>query len=419
MPRPAQALWLREFFPGRGWLAVQLHRAADDAARLAHALALSTAGGLPAVAAGDVHMHTRSRRALQDVLTAIRHGCTIESGRLAAVSERRAPPAHASQELRALYPSALLDESVAIAERCELLAVAAALRVSGRARARRRAAPASICARSPRRACGERWPRGVPAAVRDTIEKELALIAQLRYEHFFLTVHDVVRYARSQGILCQGRGSAANSAVCYALGITEIDPARMQLLFERFISRERNEPPDIDVDFEHERREEVMQYIYGKYGRERAALAATVICYRTRSAIRDVARALGVADRDITRLTRLHMWWDRPGEIQREFARELHLSPARLELLMRLVRELIGFPRHLSQHVGGFVISGEPLEHAGADRERRDGRPHRHPVGQGRSGITRAAQGRRARARHADRAAPLLRPDRALPRPAT
>ena len=146
--------------------------------------------------------------------------------------------------------------------------------------------------------------------MRELIEQELALIAELRYEHFFLTVHDLVEYARHENILCQGRGSAANSAVCYALGITEIDPARTQLLFERFISRERNEPPDIDVDFEHERREEVIQYIYDKYGRERAALAATVICYRTRSAIRDVARALGIGDDDIDRLTRMQMWWE-------------------------------------------------------------------------------------------------------------
>ena len=216
-------------------------------------------------------------------------------------------------------------------------------------------------------------------------------------------MHDVVEYARRENILCQGRGSAANSAVCYALGITEIDPARMQLLFERFISRERNEPPDIDVDFEHERREEVVQYIYRKYGRERAALAATVICYRTRSAVRDVGRALGVAADDLERLTRLHVWWDPPGAIQRRFAAdELGIEPARLALLMRLARALIGFPRHLSQHVGGFVISGEPLERPGAGGERRHGGPYRHPVGQGRSGVARAAQGRCARARHAD-----------------
>jgi len=355
----AQAHWLREFFPGRGWLAVQLHCEADDAVRLAQALALSAASGLPAVAAGDVHMHVRSRRTLQDVLTAIRHRCTIESvgGRLYPNGERHL---RALAQLRALYPPALLDESVAIAERCEFSLSQLHYEYPAEL------VPAGVSASEHLRALTQaglhwRWPRGVPAGVRATIEKELALIEQLRYEHFFLTVHDLVRYARGEGILCQGRGSAANSAVCYALGITEIDPARTQLLFERFISRERNEPPDIDVDFEHERREQVMQYIYGKYGRERAALAATVICYRTRSALRDVARALGVADPGINRLTRLHTWWDRPGEIQREFARELQLPPERLQLLMRLVRELVGFPRHLSQHVGGFVISGEPL----------------------------------------------------------
>ncbi len=188
------------------------------------------------------------------------------------------------------------------------------------------------------------------------------MIAELRYEHFFLTVHDLVQYARDQHILCQGRGSAANSAVCYALGITEIDPARTQLLFERFISRERNEPPDIDVDFEHERREEVMQYIYRKYGRERAALAATVICYRTRSALRDVGRALGIDATVIARLAKLHSWWDRPGEIARELAAgEARIESQQLQLLAKLVRQLVGFPRHLSQHVGGFVIAGEPL----------------------------------------------------------
>ncbi len=355
----AQASWLRDFFPGRGWLAVQLHRASDDAARLRHALTLSAASGLPAVAAGDVHMHVRSRRALQDVLTAIRHRCTVESAgwRLYPNGERHL---RKLGQLRALYPQGLLRESLAIAERCEFSL--SQLHYEYPAELGPDGVSASEYLRTlTETGLRERWPRGVPAAVRATIEKELALIAQLRYEHFFLTVHDVVRYARDEGILCQGRGSAANSAVCYALGITEIDPARTQLLFERFLSRERNEPPDIDVDFEHERREQVMQYIYGKYGRERAALAATVICYRTRSAIRDVARALGVADPDIGRLTRMHMWWDRPGEIQHKFARELRLPPERLALMMRLVRELIGFPRHLSQHVGGFVISGEPL----------------------------------------------------------
>jgi error-prone DNA polymerase len=355
-----QAAWLREFFPARGWLAVELHRGADDATRLAAALALAHASGVPAVASGDVHMHRRARRPLQDVLSAVRHGCTVDQAgwRLYPNAERRL---RSLQELRRLYPPSLLDESVAIAERCDFSL--SQLRYEYPPEL----VPDGLSAGEHLRALTEaglarRWPCGAPAPIRDTIERELALIVELGYEHFFLTVHDVVEYARRENILCQGRGSAANSAVCYALGITEIDPGRMQLLFERFISRERNEPPDIDVDFEHERREEVVQYIYRKYGRERAALAATVICYRTRSAVRDVGRALGVADHDIDRLTRLHVWWDKPGEIQRKFAaQELGIEPVRLQRLMRLVRELIGFPRHLSQHVGGFVISGESL----------------------------------------------------------
>ncbi len=356
----AQARWLRNFFPARGWLAVELHRGAGDAARLAQAQTLAQSVGLPLIAAGDVHMHLRERRALQDVLTAIRHGCSIDAAgwRLYPNGERHL---RTLAELQRLYPPALLAESLAIAERCSFSL--AQLRYEYPAEL----VPAGRSAIEHLRAltaagAALRWPTGVPETVRDALERELVLIAALRYEHFFLTVEDVVRYARKHHILCQGRGSAANSAVCYALGITEVDPARTSLLFERFISRERNEPPDIDVDFEHERREEVMQYIYDKYGRERAALAATVICYRTRSAIRDVARALGAADADIHRLTRLHLWWDRPGEVRGQMAaRELQLPPARVALLMHLVSELVGFPRHLSQHVGGFVISGEPL----------------------------------------------------------
>jgi len=353
----AQARWLRDFFGGRGWLAVELHHDGDDGAHLAQLCSLAERCGVPAVAAGDVHMHARSRRALQDVLTAVRHRCTVEQAgwRLHPNAERHL---RSLTQLRALYPQALLDQSVAIAERCEFSMAQLHYQYPPEL------VPAGLTASEHLRALTEtglrrRWPQGVPAAVRELVGKELTLIAELRYEHFFLTVHDLVEYARKESILCQGRGSAANSAVCYALGITEIDPARTQLLFERFISRERNEPPDIDVDFEHERREEVIQYIYTKYGRERAALAATVICYRTRSAIRDVARALGIGNDEIDRLTKLQMWWDQPGEIQQALA--LGLDPARLGLLIQLVRELVGFPRHLSQHVGGFVISGEPL----------------------------------------------------------
>jgi error-prone DNA polymerase len=199
--------------------------------------------------------------------------------------------------------------------------------------------------------------------VRDLLGRELELISELGYERYFLTVHDLVEFARARGILCQGRGSAANSAVCYALGITEVDPARMIMLFERFISRERNEPPDIDVDFEHERREEVIQYLYRKYGRDRAALTATVICYHPKSAVRDVGKALGLDAPQIDRLARAMQWWG-GDEAADRWIRDAGLNPANplLARVLALTRELIGFPRHLSQHTGGFVISRGPLE---------------------------------------------------------
>jgi error-prone DNA polymerase len=208
----------------------------------------------------------------------------------------------------------------------------------------------------------ERWPGGVSQKVVRLIEHELRLIAELRYEPYFLTVYDIVSFARSKGILCQGRGSAANSAVCFCLGITEVDPARMETLVERFISKERNEPPDIDVDFEHERREEVIQYIYGKYGRDRAALAATVITYRPRSALRDVGKALGLSEIQVGRLARSMQWWD-GKRVDDSRVLEAGLDPDSpvIRRLLYLVRELVGFPRHLSQHVGGFVISNGPI----------------------------------------------------------
>jgi error-prone DNA polymerase len=219
----------------------------------------------------------------------------------------------------------------------------------------------------------ERYAHGVPESVRVQMEHELALIAQLRYEMYFLTVHDLVRFARSRGILCQGRGSAANSVVCYCLGVTEVDPARMSMLFERFISRERDEPPDIDVDFEHERREEVIQYIYAKYGRDRAAITAVVASYRPRSALRDMGRALEIPESLITALAREH-----PGMYSREVLAERLQSaieraqasegdaltlptPRRLQLWLDLAHQLQRFPRHLSQHVGGFVLTQGPL----------------------------------------------------------
>ncbi len=336
----AAGRWLRERFAERAWLAVELHRGAGDRSRLAHCQELARRCALPAVAAGDVHMHRRNRRRLQDLLTAIRHGCTLQSAgaRLFPNGERHLRPL---RTLARLYPPELLAASLAIAERCQF--DLGQLRYEYPAEL----VPAGSSASAHLRALTEagarrRWPQGVPAPVAALLEKELQLVAELGYEHFFLTVHDVVDFARRRDILCQGRGSAANSAVCYALGITEVDPARMSLLVERFISRERREPPDIDVDFEHERREEVIQYLYAKYGRERTALAATVVTYRSRSARRDVERALGIEPATTAAATD-------PAH------------GARAALAAGLIAELRGFPRHLSQHVGGFVISGEPL----------------------------------------------------------
>jgi error-prone DNA polymerase len=344
-----QAGWIAERFEARAWLAAELHCGANDRARLAGLEELSRKTGLPLVAAGDVHMHVRSRRRLQDALTAIRLGRPVAqcAAHLFPNAERHL---RLRMRLAQLYPAPLLAESLAIAERCRFsldtlkYEYPEELVPAGHT-------PASWLRALTTEGLQRRFPAGVPAKVAELVEHELALIAELRYEPFFLTVQDIVRFARQQGILCQGRGSAANSTVCYALGITEVDPARMNTLFERFLSRERNEPPDIDVDFEHERREEVIQYVYRKYGRERAALAATVICYRPRSAVRDVGKALGLPPEEVDRLAQNFAFWDGRRDLLR------HLDGALLEL----VDTLIGFPRHLSQHVGGFVISRGPL----------------------------------------------------------
>jgi error-prone DNA polymerase len=355
-PTAEQAQALAAAFPGRAWLAVALARAADDAERLAAAGELAAATGLRLVATGDVHMHVAGRRPLQDTLTAIRLGVPVaQAGKALHPNGER--HLRTPAELAAIYPQALVDETLAIAGRCTFSLDELRYEYP------EELVPAGETASSHLRALTEaglarRFPHGTPDRVRAQIEHELALIAELRYAPYFLTVHDIVRFARSRGILCQGRGSAANSAVCYALGITEVDPARMAMLFERFISRERNEPPDIDVDFEHERREEVIQYLYAKYGRDRAALAATVIRYRPRSALRDVGRALGFDAGQVDRLAKSMAWWDgRRVDPQRLAEAGFDPANSRVALLIRLVDELIGFPRHLSQHVGGFVIA--------------------------------------------------------------
>jgi len=351
---------LKGFFAGRLWIAVELHAAVGDRERLAQLDALGSRHGVPGVACGDVHMHRRGRRALQDTVTAIRLGVPVaEAGRrLHPNGERHL---RSVSQLQRVYPKVFLQETLRIARLCRF--ELGELRYEYPAELVPRGySPIGWLRKLVDQGAARRWPDGVGESVSTTLEHELALIEDLSYEPFFLTVYDIVRFARSRGILCQGRGSAANSAVCFALGITEVDPARMSVLFERFISKERNEPPDIDVDFEHERREEVIQYIYDKYSRERAALAATVISYRPRSAIRDVGKALGLEALQIDQLARAMQWWD-GRKVEDDRVREAGFDPHNpvIARLLALVRELMGFPRHLSQHVGGFVISAGPL----------------------------------------------------------
>ncbi|MFA5678291.1 MAG: error-prone DNA polymerase [Pseudomonas sp.] len=353
--------WLKTLFPQGLWLAIELHCGPDDSRQLERLQQLATELDIPAVASGDVHMHVRGRRALQDTLAAIRHHCRVDEAgfRLFANGERHL---RTQQQLGEIYPSALLAETLHIAKRCQFDLDQLQYQYP------RELVPEGQTAGSWLRHLTEegiawRWPQGISAELRAQLDKELTLISELEYESYFLTVHDIVRFARSQHILCQGRGSAANSAVCFALGITEIDPARSNLLFERFLSRERDEPPDIDVDFEHERREEVIQYIFRRYGRRRAALAAVVSSYHAAGAIRDVGKALGMPPDQVDALARCcGRWSNRIPDAQR--LREAGFDPDSpvLHRILTLSGLLIGFPRHLSQHPGGFVISEQPLD---------------------------------------------------------
>jgi error-prone DNA polymerase len=361
-PLTSQAGWLRESFADRCWIAVELHRGAADARRLALLRELSVAMGIPMVASGDVHMHVRERRALQDTITAIRHRCSLAAAghRLFPNGERYLRP---YEELIRIYPRDLLDETLRVAERCDFSLASLKYNYP------HELVPQGLSATQHLRnltieGLRKRWPQGVSDKIRGIVEKELTLIEQLRYEHFFLTVHEIVQWARNRPkpILCQGRGSAANSVVCYALHITEVDPQQIEVLFERFLSKERNEPPDIDVDFEHERREEVIQHIFKKYGRARAALAATVITYRMRSALRDVGKALGIPADTLDRMAKSHVYWDNWQQFcERMGAAGLRLDDSVGRLLYEQAQELRGFPRHLSQHVGGFVIAEQPI----------------------------------------------------------
>ncbi len=338
------------------WIGLGLFRDGHDLDKIAHAVTLSMRLGLPVVAANDVHTHVPQRQPMQDLVTAIRHKTTVtELGHAAFPNAERT--LRSIDDLLTLYPPEMLAESVNIAARCHFSMDELRYEYP-QDLVPPHLTPQAYLRQLTFAGAQERWPDGIPTETQTLIEKELALIAELSYEHYFLTVQDIVQFARSQNILCQGRGSAANSAVCYCLHVTEVDPARMHLLFERFVSKERNEPPDIDVDFEHERREEVIQYIYKRYGRERAALAATLICYRPRSAIRDVGKALGLNLDVVDLLAKSMAWWDRKEAIA-ERLRTAGLDPDSLvaEQLLHFVNDIIGFPRHLSQHVGGFVIS--------------------------------------------------------------
>ena len=352
--------WIRETFRDRLWIAVELLADGRQARQLKLLRDVGRRLKLPLVACGDVHMHRRSRRILQDTLAAIRAGVTVDSAGFALYpnGERHL---RSLQVLQRIYPAELLAETVRIAETIEFSLDELCYEYPDEI-APEGETPASYLRYLTEEGMQRRWPDGVPQRVVGLIEHELELIADLGYEPYFLTVYDIVAFARSRNILCQGRGSAANSAVCYCLGITEVDPGRMAMLVERFISKERNEPPDIDVDFEHERREEVIQYIYEKYSRERAALAATVITYRPRSALRDVGKSLGLSQLQVDRLARSMQWWD-GQQVDASRVLEAGLDPDSpvIKRLLYLVKELIGFPRHLSQHVGGFVICNGAL----------------------------------------------------------
>jgi len=363
-PREEEAAWLAARFE-RVRIAVELLCEGADREHLAALEGIGRRLNLTLLASGDVHMHIRARRRLQDAVTSIRLGVPLaEAGwHLYPNGERylREPV-----RLAKLYPAALLAETVAVARECHF-----SLDELRYEYPHELVPPGYTPTRYLRKLTEEgarrRWPEGIPAGEQAEIDRELALIADLRYEAFFLTVEDIVRFAREKGILCQGRGSAANSRVCYYLGISALDPKLgAVLLFERFISKERNEPPDIDVDFEHDRREEVIQYIYRKYSRERAAIAATVIMYRPRSALRDMGKVFGLSPEESGNLSKVMQWWD-GGETMPERLREAGFDPddPLLSRLLPMARELVqfpGVPRHLSQHVGGFVISEGPLE---------------------------------------------------------
>jgi error-prone DNA polymerase len=347
----------------RVWLAARMLYRGDDSRRLERLAALADKAQVPLIATNDVLYYIAERRPLQDVVTCIREHVTLDkAGRLLeANAERHLKPAQEMARLFRRHPGAMA-ETLRFLQACNFSLDE--LRPSYPLETREGfATTQEALITFTEEGAKLRYPTGVPPKIRQSLDYELKLIAELNFAPYFLTVHDIVRFARSQGIFCQGRGSAANSSVCFCLGVTEVDPMVSDLLFERFISAERGEPPDIDIDFEHERREEVIQYIYNRYGRERAALTATTICYRGRSAIRDVGKVFGLSEDTVATLARTLWGWSSSG-VSEEQARERGLDPTdpHLAKTLALARELIDFPRHLSQHVGGFVITEGRLD---------------------------------------------------------
>ena len=364
VPLAAELARLRACFGDRAWCALTLERRPNDRARLARTEALCAAAGVPTVVTGDVLYHAPDRRILQDVVTCIREGCTIEAAgyRRARSADRHLKDEAEMVRLFGRDHGAALAATRTILQRCRFSLSELSYQYPEESET-----PGLSDQEDLERLVRERlpvaYPDGVPDAVAAQVVHELGLIRQLDYAPYFLTVNAIVRFARSKNILCQGRGSAANSAVCFVLGITSIDPVDSNLLFERFISAERHEPPDIDVDFEHERREEVIQWVFERYGRHRAALCAAVSRYRSRGAVREVGKVMGLPE-DVTAQLAGQVWgWSEDG-VSEEQAQAVNLNVAdrRLRLTLLLARELIGFPRHLSQHPGGFVLTRDRLD---------------------------------------------------------
>ncbi|QRQ83717.1 error-prone DNA polymerase [Cupriavidus oxalaticus] len=354
-----QAQWCRDVFGERAWIALELLQGHADGLHRARLEAVSAQTGVPLAAAGAVTMHVRSRKPLSDVMTAIRLGQPLAECGM-ALAPNAEQHLRMRQVLSRLYPRDALAQTLKIAAQCDFSL--GMLRYEyPEELVPQGFTPISYLREEVRRGKAERFPNGLKPEWEKQLEEELQLIEEKQYEPFFLTVHDIVRFARANGILCQGRGSAANSLVCFCLYVTEVSPEQANLLFGRFLSRERDEPPDIDVDFEHQRREEVIQYIYQKYGRHRAALAASLITYRSRSALRDVGRALGIDASVVEQVVKGQAWWDGPGFMERiaRYGLDPH-SPA-VQQWASLTAQLRGFPRHLSQHVGGFVIARDKL----------------------------------------------------------